>query len=574
MLTKYLFCSDFHSPFYNKRLLTPFIRFIKDFAPDYFELVGDVVDFYSVSKFDQDPNRGLTLQKEIEETNYLLDCLTIAARGANPNVIIEWDEGNHECFDEETEILTKEGWKKHFEIDASTNLATYNKKSNIIEWQKPIEKQTFNHDGEMYHIVNRHTDLLITPNHRLYFSNGSKKRWETKKINDIFIGQNRIYFKSSGTCNNKEYQIKDDEIRIAAWFLTDGGYQKHTGIYLFQRKSKVHLIEEILDRLQWKTSHYERTRNTQFICGKKILSREPEIRISILGEDRKKIWALVPDKKRIPSWVYELSDRQFDIFLNSFIDGDGSRHKSAPSTSLMVYGLKQMLEDLQIACFLHNYRTSISTYRGDDYRLNITKNTTTCLDRAIEYITKEHYSGIVWDVTTPNDTVIVKRKDKISITGNCRLEKYVISTASKVRGITVGGEEVLSIPHIFELKKRKIKWYPELSTHKVNNSFLIEHGKMVKKRAGMTAIGQLDLRNSSGVSGHTHRLGYTARSTMNSKDFWIELGCMCDLNPSYVKSPDWQQGFAIGIYDSEKHQMFPTLIPIYNNHFTYNGNWY
>ncbi len=51
------------------------------------------------------------------------------------------------------------------------------------------------------------------------------------------------------------------------------------------------------------------------------------------------------------------------------------------------------------------------------------------------------------------------------------------------------------------------------------------------------------------MSGHTHRIGEHQRSDHNGVHAWWELGCMCDLNPSYVDDPNWQQGFAVATWD-------------------------
>ena len=155
-----------------------------------------------------------------------------------------------------------------------------------------------------------------------------------------------------------------------------------------------------------------------------------------------------------------------------------------------------------------------------------------------------------------------------------RLIRYLIRNAKALALLNINNEEVLSIPHLFELKKLGIKYYPMTQQHKIGN-ILIEHGEVVRKRAGDTAKAMLDTRNMSGVSGHTHRLGYTTRTTGDTK-WWIELGCLCNLSPTppYVKSPDWQHGFAVGLYDREKDTMYPTIVPILNNGFTFGGRLY
>lgn len=155
-----------------------------------------------------------------------------------------------------------------------------------------------------------------------------------------------------------------------------------------------------------------------------------------------------------------------------------------------------------------------------------------------------------------------------------RLIRYLMRDAKKIALLNLHGEEILSIPYLFDLKRLGVKYYPMTQTHKIGG-MLIEHGEVVRKRAGDTAKYMLDARNISGVSGHTHRLGYTTRTTATTQ-WWIELGCLCNLQPTpaYIKNPDWQAGFAVGQYDQETKTMYPTIIPILNNRFTFGEKLY
>ncbi|MCA8938790.1 MAG: hypothetical protein KDB07_03230, partial [Planctomycetes bacterium] len=66
----------------------------------------------------------------------------------------------------------------------------------------------------------------------------------------------------------------------------------------------------------------------------------------------------------------------------------------------------------------------------------------------------------------------------------------------------------------------------------------------------------------SGISGHTHRLGIHYRTTLAGTKFWIENGCLCNLDPDYTHGqPDWQHGFTSG-YWSERFQRW--FLQVYN----------
>lgn len=568
---KYLIISDLHVPDYDIKALDLVLRFIPHYQPTTIDLLGDFINFTKISKYDQDPYYKTDLADEIEEGRGVLKHIVSVARKVNPNVEINYYEGNHECFSEDTEILTKDGWMKHTDITPETILGTYNKNRDLIEWEKPLEIQRYNHDGLLNNIKNRHTDLLITDKHRLHFSYSGSTHWYTDSFENMTVGNNRVTFKCSSSENNPEYPISDDEIKISAWVITDG-CMRPDRVNFYQRESKHKLITNILDNLGWKYSVGKRQRNVTEICGVKINKPQPSMVIGLLGKDKDKLRRIVPNKKELPTWVYELSDRQFEVFLQSFIDGDGSRHKSSPETSLMVYGEKTILEQLQTACFTHGYRTSFYTYRGKDYKLNVTKNKTTCFDGFKDYVSKVHYQGIVWDVTTPNDTVIVKRNGRITITGNCRLTKYLGRNANQLADLTADDEYIVSIPHLFELKKLGVKW---IRGDKVvqRHGVTFFHGAAIRIKSGFSAHANIDKFGTSGFTGHTHRLAHITRTQSRVTKFWVETGCLCNQipTPSYAVSPDWCQGFAVAEYSPQTRQFYPQVIPIIDHSFVYDG---
>jgi predicted phosphodiesterase len=84
--------SDIHIPYHDKSALAVAIKYIEDLQPDQIVLNGDIVDFYSVSKYQKDPMRIDTLQSEIDETRAFLGLL----RKQHPNAEITFIRGNHE----------------------------------------------------------------------------------------------------------------------------------------------------------------------------------------------------------------------------------------------------------------------------------------------------------------------------------------------------------------------------------------------------------------------------------------------------------------------------------------------
>lgn len=82
---------DMHCPAEDYRALHGIYEFIKDYKPHHVKLMGDVVDFYALSRFDKDPNRLLSLQEEIDVAQYHFEQLRRVHKGS-----ITMLEGNHE----------------------------------------------------------------------------------------------------------------------------------------------------------------------------------------------------------------------------------------------------------------------------------------------------------------------------------------------------------------------------------------------------------------------------------------------------------------------------------------------
>lgn len=90
--TTALVANDFHLPFDDRRVVKLFLSFAKNIKPDTVFLNGDVIDAYEMSRFDRDPRRGATIDKELKMGTELIAQL----RSDLPKARIVFVEGNHE----------------------------------------------------------------------------------------------------------------------------------------------------------------------------------------------------------------------------------------------------------------------------------------------------------------------------------------------------------------------------------------------------------------------------------------------------------------------------------------------
>jgi len=96
------------------------------------------------------------------------------------------------CYDEETEVLTLEGWKRVAEANLQDKICTLNLKTEEIEFQYPTKLFKYDYRGKMYRLKTRRVDLLVTPNHNLVYS-----RCDFRKKYHFLLGEAQSLFNKS-----------------------------------------------------------------------------------------------------------------------------------------------------------------------------------------------------------------------------------------------------------------------------------------------------------------------------------------------------------------------------------------
>jgi len=88
-----LVCGDTHVPFHEPKAVSALLGFLKRNQKriDRLILLGDMADFYTISRWRKDPKRQLLLQDEMDLTAKLLKDIRAAYKGP-----INYLEGNHE----------------------------------------------------------------------------------------------------------------------------------------------------------------------------------------------------------------------------------------------------------------------------------------------------------------------------------------------------------------------------------------------------------------------------------------------------------------------------------------------
>lgn len=164
------------------------------------------------------------------------------------------------------------------------------------------------------------------------------------------------------------------------------------------------------------------------------------------------------------------------------------------------------------------------------------------------------------------------KTNKIFIYGNheYRFQRFMIKNAQQLMGLPGS-----TLKDQLQLKKMNYNVIDSglcESYYDTKRGLLIGHFNKASIHSAYTAKALVEKYGQSIIQGHCHRTGIYYKTIHDKTLVGIENGCLCDLNPDYMLSPNWMHGFTIiNWIDNTPHF---TLIHIKNGKFVYNGKIY
>jgi len=188
------------------------------------------------------------------------------------------------CYDGKTEILTSMGFKPIPLVDYSDRVATLNPKTGEIEYQNPVDFQSFRYSGKMVHFNGRGYDLMVTPEHSHFYHNGKGR---LRKVEEIY--EKLASFSRPDSAGIKFYRGGEWKGNDPTCFILEGMNHKYkTKSLEWERPG----IIEKAKKLYEEKESYEKVANTLGI-GKTTVARW------IRGEATKKYASKSSPKKEI-----------------------------------------------------------------------------------------------------------------------------------------------------------------------------------------------------------------------------------------------------------------------------------
>ena len=342
------------------------------------------------------------------------DLMTISLRLAGFEVrdVIEW---LYFCLSDDTQALTREGWKSYKEITEDDFVMQWDSETGEMSWVKPEAIHVFPYNGKMLNFKSRATDQLVTPNHRMYVDVKKHSRNEYAGKYEVYEAKDlkRHWHKRLPLAGMYEgdKSIGINRAKLLGWFLTDAWIHGDGKAVMFSQSKPETLkkLRGVLDEADVIYSEYtkEPKKNTHNV----------EHTFYVTGKDA--------------DWLLEnYGDRRFDddllnlfvderkALLESLIDGDGSRSKGGLLTFWSMD--KDFRNFVRQLMFTMNMRTSVDNKKG------CVRGSSRFNDTELQYkhgIHEVDYEGDVWCVTVPKGAFVVKRNDHVFITGNSGFPK-------------------------------------------------------------------------------------------------------------------------------------------------------
>ncbi len=456
------------------------------------------------------------------------------------------------CYDEETEVLTKDGFKRWKDVTDKDIFATINQTTKEIEYQAPTKMFRYWHSGKMYVVKNKHIDLKVTPNHQMYVRRRDHEDFELLRADQIYgksveylatgnwIGQSPDYETLPGFGQHrgswiktigKKYIPMDLWCEFLGYYISEGSCDYNKGSYrvrISQKKGtdKYDTIHNFLKKFPFHFNAHQQ--------GFTIIDQQLYKSIKNLGYSY---------DKHIPTDIKELSPRLLEILYDAMVLGDGDINGAIYTAST------QLRDDIQEICLKIGWGSSSrlvtpkgtkvyikdhwATTRADNWKVNVNKKHLTPSFYQYEYtpgtvhgdrikglgktVVEEwqQYDGFVYCAEVPNHTLVVRRNGKVIVCGNSMAGTQLAFAFQKVgdvfKSVGMSGEGKNFIDALELINER------QMTTTEILDIFGQRGGRAVLVLKDMiTQYGDLKtaLDQSSEGMGEAARLADVMRNTV------------------------------------------------------------
>ena len=357
-----------------------------------------------------------------------------------------------DCLDVATEILTPDGWRGIGQLETGGlmySLNTQTEKMELVTIDGYAERKV-RPSEKMFSINSQHINIRTTEGHSFYIKHPRKspanRGFVVEKGTELFSSTGEYSIPLSAQDDSfPGLGVTDDELRLVAWFMTDGGFEN--GAFCISQAKEYHNeIRELLTRLN--LDFTERVRKNRQGFGCKTAKPLHVFKIpkgTHHGKYERDGWnkyAPLLDKN-VSKLLHTMTRRQFGIFWKELLKGDGS-------VSGKKSGWLWCCEKSQADAYTHMavVRGYAASYTAETTQYGTIVYRVTCRDK--QWITSDPHdqrsarmtltdanpNERVWCVSNKNHTLVCRRNGKVAIIGNCpSIDMIIMARPTKSRSL-------------------------------------------------------------------------------------------------------------------------------------------
>lgn len=531
------------------------------FTDDYIEMCDITVDeahcYYA---------EGVLTHNSAEEVRI---CSNISREPIWEEAFISGGDIHKSCYSLDTEFLTKEGWKTYDKISPDTKLAMYDPNKGKVLYTCAGEP-FFNKTDTMYHFTGEFSDLLVTPNHRMYFRE-DKPFFEIARADKLFENHKplkvlcspelshedtdlgEISYTSNG---NKKAISHNTYLRLLCAVLANMNYnlldENSNKIYLYRDENPVTAREyyRVTEKVVKEIPEFK----SETLYGIPVYALENNQLVNILKKDL----GMDTREYRLSNRIMNLTPKDIKILfeqsklLVTYLYGKYIRFPKE---------LKNMAEQLQLLAMSAGYSTNLIFDKDnkDSYMLYLIEG-----NREDEIPESEMFK-VTYDepvtsvcYSVPTGLLVVRRNGKISVCGNTAISLWGAENYNKDKrkiakactfGVIYGMGPSGLVGSKFGISTlaEAEKFY---NTYKGKLSTLFSWIARVQQRARRTGTVYTYLGRPRRVRGYyeEHNIGFANRTAVNTQiqgtaGDLLKL-VMCRLWKNLLNNPEYMNDIA------------------------------
>jgi len=327
--------------------------------------------------------------------------------------VITWLYG---CYSADTECLTRRGWVNYKDLTVQDEVLQWESGTGTLSWTHPKEIIIAPYKGQMVHFKNRHTDQMLTPNHRVYGKfrkharNPASATFEVIEAADV-KGHWQTDLPTAGVLEG--VVVFDPKLAyLVGWWLTDAWVHGDGKAAMFSQSKPATIarLKQALDDAECTYSEYVRAGKQETHQDEHTLYVRGPLADYLLSE-----WKDRRLTRDVINWTKEARL----ALLEGLMDGDGSTKDDQHARVFWTKDTERQ-ELVQLLAATLGYRTLLDEKKGAVH-FNPKTDTTQIQSKHRQEL--KDYDDDVWCLRVDTGAFMVRRNGHVFISGNSGFPK-------------------------------------------------------------------------------------------------------------------------------------------------------